>query len=438
MSTSWTWDHKSAPSLRRPDPCKIVVESKTPYARLRRHAMRYVWMSARLRDCVEELFVKRAQALLLHGDAQNGGGEISCLYVGTGDTLEYMKQLLYAGEVRTEALGRGLLPWAPRLVARHEARASLVVVDVGWPFTKLFSRGKYLETPSWVNQSLPLADTWEETAARLKSGVKRNHAQRSRKHRLVARITHDDAAARSFYHGIFVPHLVRRFGAAARIEPEESFVEICREDGLLEVSRDGVVLGASVLVREAAKLRSAWSATREELDNQLTSAVFGALYYFTITFGHEQGFELVDYCDSRSTLNDGVLAYKRQWGARVRRGENRDDLLLRPRDFSPAIRNFFVKNPFLVPHGSRFRARVLRDDKVIAAADLQDFVERNAMDGIVLFDFCSTQGFAPSASEWAQRESRVRLVDLSRSSDKTKDFCRDADARGPYDGSHLR
>ncbi len=387
--------------------------------------MRYFWIAVRACECMRDIARERVQVLLLTGSERHGGGELRCLYVGVGDTLEYVKQLLFSGEAATEKLGKGLLPWAPLGVARHEKRADLVVVDIGWPFTRLFPRGSYLETPQWVNQHLPLGETWEQTTARLKSGVKRNHAQRSRKHRLTARITHDEAAARSFYHGMFVPHLVRRFGKAVRLEDEEEFVSCCREFGLLEVSSDDVLLGASVLVREGDALKSAWSATRQGLDNQLTSATFGALYYFTITFGHEQGFELVDYCDSRSTLNDGVLVYKRQWGARVRHGEDRDNLLLKPRNFGPAVRNFFVHNPFLVPHGSAFRARVLRDDKVLDAADLQEFVERNAMDGIAVFDFCSTRGFDASASAWAENQPSVRLVDLSRSSDLPKDFCGD-------------
>jgi hypothetical protein len=372
----------------------------------------------------KRLLRERAQAILLVGDERHGGGELRCLYVGTGTSLEYLKHLLYTSDVTAETLGESRLPFSPLLVSRHEALANLVVVDVGWPQSKLFSSDSYLETPTWVNQTLPLGDTWQATAARLKTGVKRNHAQRSRKHRLIGSVTHDESAARRFYREMFLPHLERRFGKASRIEPEEDLVECCTESGLLEVSRDGVVLGASVLVREGNILRSAWSATRPELDNQLTSAVFGALYYYTITFGHEHGFALVDYCDSRATLSDGVLCYKRQWGARVGPGDSQDSLLLRPRDFDSAIRSFFVNNPFLLPHGRDFRARVLRDDKVIAAEDLRDFIERNAMDGIAFFDFCSTRGFDPSASEFSQREPRVRLVDLSRSSDKTKDFCR--------------
>ncbi len=424
MSTPWTWSHESPPSAQRPPPQQAPEQPPGRAERLRRQVLRFLWKSMRVAGDFRRLVRTRTRAVLISGEERHGGGKLVCLYVGTGTSLEYVKQLLHSEGATVETLGESTLLFSPRLVSRHEARANLVVVDVGWPFAKLFSRGAYLETPTWVNQNLPLGDTWQATAARLKTGVKRNHAQRSRKHRLTASVTHDEAAARRFYREMFLPHLERRFGRASRVEPEEGVLECCTESGLLEVSRDGVVLGASVLVREGDILRSAWSATRPDLDNQLTSAVFGALYYYTITFGHEHGFALVDYCDSRANLSDGVLGYKRQWGARVGHGDSRDNLLIRPRDFEASTRSFFVNNPFLLPHGRDFRARVLRDDKVIEAEDLKDFIERNAMDGIAFFDFCSTLGFDSSASEFSEREPRVRLVDLSRSSDKSKAFCR--------------
>jgi hypothetical protein len=312
---------------------------------------------------------------------------------------------------------------ARRLVAQHEARANVVVVDLCFPFDRLFGDDDYLKTLSWVNQSISIGDSWGDLQARLKSGVKRNHAQRARKHGLVARVTHDEERAKAFYREMYVPHIHRKFGAAAVLEPEDKVCWCCREHGLLEVASQGEVLGASVLTRVGTRLKSVWSATREGLDNQTTSAVFGALYHFTLVHAYEQGCQVVDYCTSRSNLNDGVLVYKRQWGARVHRAGNRDAMLLRPRDFSAPTLSFFVKNPFLVDHGQAFAARFLNGDKALHASELEALVDQHAMEGVEHFEFCSTCGFEQSAIDWANKEPRVRLLDLSEAKHPTRDFC---------------
>lgn len=426
MSTSWTWDPKSSPSARRP---ARAGEDGGPPPRLsalsalrglRRRAQRLVELAY---ECTEQLVKVPARALLLTGSERHTGEKLRCLYVGTEDNLEYLKRLLYSGSVLEEPLGSARLPWARRLVARHEALANVVIVDVDWPFAYLFPKKEYLETPSWVNQSFAIGETWEETTARLEPHVRRNHARRARKHGLTARLTHDEDAARRFYREMYVPHLQHKFGGTAIFEPEEKILWCCREHGLLEVSSDGALVGATVLMRSGHKLKNLWLASRPGLDGPMTSAVFGALYFYTLTYAYEHGCSVMDYCGSRPTLSDGVLAFKRQWGARVDRSE-KDTILLKPRDFSPPTLSFFVKNPFLLEHDEGLVARILRADKVLEWSDVSALVEEHSMEGIELFELCSTKGFEPSATERASREKRVRLVDLSSAAQPPRDFCR--------------
>ncbi len=425
MTTPWTWDHKSSPSAVRPVPQEGDEEEPNALTELfDKGRARFMRLRGIAANCREQLAETRVEALVLSGAERHTGQSLSCLYVGARDNLAYLKQLLFAGEPSSTLRETAGLLGARRLVAKHESGMSLVAVDVEWPWNKLFPEQEYLATPCWVNQRLDIPSTWEETTQRLQNEVKRNHARRAKKYGLSARVTHEEGAAKHFYTEMYLPHVTRRFGEACIVETEADVVSLCKDQGLLEISSEGRPVGGSVLQRTGNRQKGVWVAVQGDLDNALTASVFGAIYYYTLVYAYEHGCTVMDYCSSRATLSDGVLGFKRKWGARVQRNTERDVLLLKPLDLSAPTASFFVKNPFLSCHERGFAARLLHREAPLGASELEETVLRYEMGGIELYDVCSTHGFEPAALEWARNDPRLRLRDLSHAEHPAREFCR--------------
>jgi hypothetical protein len=310
-----------------------------------------------------------------------------------------------------------------KLIAAHEPDADLVVADLPWPWHRLLRGRGYLEVPAWINQRFRLPERWADVFPRLRRSARGEDMRNIRKSRLQARLVRDDAAIRRFYEELYVPHLKRRFGEAAYIEPEWK-IRYCVESGtLMEIHREGELMAAQVLWGSRGSLHFLWSGlTREEYGRE-TRGAFPALYYYGIVHAFENGFAEADYCGSRPVLADGIFQLKRRWGASVHDGWSRDTLFIRPRRLSGACLELLGRSPLIVRDAGGLAGRVLCGAAPAGFADVERAVQAWASDGIREIAIFSLLPPTPGALAAARESLGVRIVDLSSEADPAAAYC---------------
>lgn len=407
-----------------PEPPQAERPAREPgprgLARLKSGVERAYWDAL---EYLESAAQRHVGALAYSGLEKQSGEPLRLLYVGSGNHLAWVRDLAFR-ECRLESAEDGLAVWNARRIAEARGRdADLVVLDLPWPWDRLLRGRGYVEVPAWINQRFALPGRWPDVFPRLRRSARGEDMRSIRKNRLEYRLVRDEAAIRRFYDEMYVPHLTRRFGEAAYIEPEWK-IRYCVASGtLMEIRRDGELVAAQVLWGSRGSMHFLWAGAAGREFGHETRGVFPALYYYGILHAFERGFEEADYCGSRPVLSDGIFQMKRRWGASVHDGWSRDTVFVRPRRLEGAALAFLLRNPLVARAGGGLVGRVL----VAGAATAEDVGRAGqvyASDGIREIRIDSLASPAPGAAEAAAMAPGVRIVDLGREADPAAAYCR--------------
>ncbi|MGH8249530.1 MAG: GNAT family N-acetyltransferase [Steroidobacteraceae bacterium] len=391
------------------------------FARLRSALERSYW------ECMEFLESaanRRARAIVMSGAEKHSGLPLRVLYFGSGNHLAWVQGLLYR-EHRVLEEHSGLKVWNARSrIAQHRSAVDLVVADLPWPWQRLLTGQVMVEVPAWINQRMPLPGKWQDVFGQLRRSARGEDMRSIRKHRLEYRLVRDEEAVRRFYDELYVPHLTRRFGAAAYIEPAWK-IAWCVETGtLMEIRRGGQLVAAQVLWGNRGSMHFLWSGALGEEFGSHSRGVFPALYYYGILHSFEQGCDEVDYCGSRPVLSDGIVQLKRRWGGRVFDGWSRDTLFIRPLHLRDANRELLARNPLIARRDGGLVGKLFFGTEPVGPADVERTEQLYATPGITEIRLYSLLPPLPETLEAARARPAIEIVDLSAEPDPAAAYCR--------------
>jgi hypothetical protein len=86
----------------------------------------------------------------------------------------------------------------------------------------------------------------------------------------------------------------------------------------------------------------------------------GALYYFSMEYLREKGYDMLHFGGSRAFLRDGVLQFKRKRGMQLV-GLPKRGFQIRPLGGITESKDFFIRNPFIYEDNSLLRCAVFLD-----------------------------------------------------------------------------
>lgn len=389
------------------------------FARLKSAAERAYWDAM---EFLESAASRHAGAFEFSGTERHSGEPLRLFYFGSGNHLAWVRDTAFsAWTLESERLR--IPAWRVRREIESAAgRADLVVADLPWPWARVLRGRGFVEVPAWINQRLALPAAWPDVFPRLRRSARGEDLRAIRKNGLTYRLVRDETAIRRFYEEMYVPHLTRRFGEAAYIEPEWK-IRYCVEQGtLMEILRGEEVVAAQVLWGSRGSLHFLWAGTAGREFGNETRGVFPALYYYGILHAFENGFDEADYCGSRPVLGDGIFQMKRRWGATVFDGWSRDTLFIRPRALSGAALEFLVHHPLVERKAGTLAGKVLLPGAA-GAEDVERSLQVYASDGIREIAIHSLAPPSAGAREAASAAPGVKIVDLSREPDAVAAYC---------------
>jgi hypothetical protein len=371
----------------------------------------------------ESFTTRTASALLVCGSERHSGEPLRTLYFGSGNHMPYVLGLLY-DDYRVDEQYGPLDAWqARRWLVGHGGAADLVVADLPWPYHHLLSQRGFLASPAWVDQKLVLPEQWGAVFECLRNSARGEDLRKIRRHGLTYRIVRDEQAIRRFYSDMYVPHVTKRFGDSAYVEPEWK-IQYCAETGaLMEILKEGEIVAGQVLFADRDSLQFLWAGTSGGELGAHSKGVFPALFYYGILYAFERGYRSVDYCGSRPFLSDGILQLKRRWGGAVHDGWSRDTLFFRPTRLSPATRGFLTRCPLIARSGRDLVGKVFHGDTAITAAEVQRAGQLYATGGLRAVRLYSLQAPGPDAWAAARTTPGIELVDLSTEPAPEAKYC---------------
>ncbi len=295
------------------------------------------------------------------GTLRNTSASASIVLAGRSDGFHrYITSKLFAAELRVEPLP-ALRFWNLRRELKRLATTSdLVFSQTGRVLAPRLFGPDFLLLPAWVGHCTQLPSTPEQQKAML------NRVDGDlcliRRHKLQCSIDYDSSSIDTFYREYYQPTSIHRYGSNSVIQNLSVLRRYLSHGAILWISSPlGRIAGVLVehldssLVLRAVGLRH----------GDLTLAKLGALaacYFHAFEYGIAAACTSLDFRGTRPSLTDGVLCYKRKWGASITDSPDLsfEDMAVHWSHPSPAVHAFFeLYAPIFRHRGKLFAASVL-------------------------------------------------------------------------------
>jgi len=175
-------------------------------------------------------------------------------------------------------------------------------------------RGEWLRTDLEVRFIFEIKDdeTWEDLRKRFKR-QKRNLSL-IRRHGFTCRVASSPEEFDFFYDRMYIPMVQRRHSGYGKIEPRDIQFKYFQSGVLLQVlSPDNQPVSAGLLLPDNLVLFYTSNGLTDGSMEWFRRGALAALYYFSIQYGYENGFRILDLGSTRPFLRDGIYTHKSQW-----------------------------------------------------------------------------------------------------------------------------
>jgi hypothetical protein len=300
--------------------------------------------------------IRRLPVSLLDGRTRVNDHPVRMLVAGDERHLRFLLESLFARPPGHRRLG-ALPVWRLNdLVEAHGTVVDLALIRCDrWSARRWLRDSRFLAVPEWIGTRIPVPADLDPL---LRSGgsIKRDMSL-VRRYGFEPSLQSDREAFRFFYHRVYRPYAQARYGDDLYVRTESDLSRRLRRGGILWIrERDRRVAGA-LYERNGDELVLLALGTLDGDFSLVQRGAIAAIYLFTLQRAQAMGCAAIDLRGCRPSLLDGVLTYKQKWGATIcEKPETYYDLLLRWERPTPAVVEFFARNPLIFRHDDGFSA----------------------------------------------------------------------------------
>lgn len=249
----------------------------------------------------------------LEGRLHGSNVPITMIHAGAPGTADFVAGALFTVEQRT-SVGRLKTPLELRSTAfgKLSADADLEVIEVPALWRCCLPASAELRMPAWVSLEIGGGN---DSAIALPSELRKEVSRHCRREAYEVQLSTEIGDVRRFYAELYRPYVTTRFRAGVVLVDEDRFLAVSR--GMtLAILRANSEWVAGLLFRQRGKtLHLGWFGSPTAPPRAGASEV---LDVWVIERAAAQGASRVVMGHSRPSLADGVLRYKRRFGAVVR------------------------------------------------------------------------------------------------------------------------
>jgi hypothetical protein len=326
--------------------------------------------------------------------------------IGHGVTSPFVAESLL-GEVVWSGPESYFPVWRLRAeLERLPASCDVLLLCLGRWWKGALPAGGFFRFPAVVESVMGLPDTAEELHARIRNRETTKELNKIERNGFSWEVTRDPAVADFFFERCHRPHVRSRHGAAASLHSRADFLHKLAEGELLMVKRAGEYVSGCLCFRKRSLYHTAWSGVRDGDPALLRDGALAAEYYFCLQRAIQLGCSEISFGMSAARLDDGVLLFKKKWGAAIRPVEGAGRLAwFGIRRLTPAARARLQRAPILVLERGSLSALVFLGDEVRRTDDeLRSWLRFHTFPGCARFHIILL------SAGWAARAAAIRAL----------------------------
>lgn len=357
----------------------------------------------------------RIPVVILRGSTRPDGHPVTVVLAGDRNSLDSLVQHSFENMYQQETVGT-VPPWnLARTLKRLRASADLTVAFVDQLSARLFFGKDYMAVPVVVGSMLTVPEDFAELTRGNES--LKNDLRTIRRNNLKCDITHSNSDFEAFYHTMFVPFIRKRYGAQGVIYYDfHQMRRIFYQGGLFLIRLDKQPIAGLLFQQRDQQLRSVALGTTNGEWEPVKLGAFLALYTCLVEHAKAVGCKFVDFGGSHPSLNDGVLRYKRKWGANlVEEPDIYYDFLVYWNRLNKPVTSFLSSTPLIFrDRGGLSAIYVIDQDEPVTQIEARKAHRFLWMPGLKRLYLVATSGWQPGISNPPQ----THLISLNN----TKDF----------------
>ena len=241
--------------------------------------------------------------------AQFQSSEMSLAYIGEGESLPYLREILEASQLKEWRIAIWNLK---RVIRQLIPSDTWLCVEIDRLLVPFVSGGEIASTYPWIRQRIYLGNNQYRERKRQ---IEDTFGRKVRKYKYSFRLVHEDGAVERFYSRLYLPHIKARFGTAASPRSESELKQFVRNGFLLQVLCEDQWIAGAVCTAGNRKISARAFGHLPEGRYPLSLGGLSATYYYILQYAVEHNLDHVDLLRSRPNSADGVYCHKKRWGA---------------------------------------------------------------------------------------------------------------------------
>ena len=339
----------------------------------------------------------RLNVWIIKGEEKTTKQEIKLLYMGSDLSKHYLEDLIFSNIIEEKYIGKRWIWTTLRMARSNCADYSLLIAETGDYLAKIFKRKREYFVPCWIVAEIDLNSDSSDPAQMDKNKNLKADIHRIKKHELDYELTKSQAQFNKFYHDMYKPFAVKRYGKKAIVEKYYDLRISFKKGELILVKMGGIPVAGTLIKYEKNQAFLHVLGVKDGDSDYLRFGAISALYYYSIRYLKGRGFTRLNMGATRPFLMDGVLLYKKKWGLKII-GTTGPGFLMKLLSETAAVRGFLSNNPFIYKdskhiYGAVFLLPEQVDDKRSVEKTFHDYYI-DGMSKLLIYVFDSADSIA--------------------------------------------
>lgn len=272
--------------------------------------------------------------------------DLTLLIAGKRTAFQFLLDRIYHSEPKAIREGKRLI-W--NILSPDKSQVNTILIEADRCFSRFLSQRGFVAIPEWILFTMDISKPAEEILEIWKKREREN-VRKVRKHHYVYEAVCDHEKLHFFYHRMFLPYIISRFGKSALVS--FGYMENLMQRGVLLLIKRETEYVSGILISTATSIPMvAFLGVKDGRKDYVEKGAISALYYYTIIWAKERGYTKLDFGHCRPILNDGLFLYKKRLGMRIHRSPRKHRALYistdRLKPYHPYLEQFFINNPLV-------------------------------------------------------------------------------------------
>ncbi len=274
-------------------------------------------------------------------------GVTGTMIVGGHDPWEeFLPNRFFVEKPACISLGNVSVFQLPRRLSELRNTADVIAFKIDHVLIKALFNTDYLRVPEWIRSSMTIPDVFNNMTL---SNSLRQDLRLIRKNGLGFVESQAAADLVEFFEKFYRPHGLGRHGASAQLRSLASLRHAMKRGVLLWIMDAGQRVAGVLLEFNQGRMLLVALGTVGGDEALMKKGALAAVYHFSLQCAQARGCAIMDFGGTRPALNDGLLRYKRKWGAVIDpKPMNTFDTLVGWSNLNPSVEAMLRSTPLVI------------------------------------------------------------------------------------------